>query len=414
MAYYVRLVWGMARGYPDNPVVGAPHWLGLHFEPVLFIPALLSRAGLPVAELLLVLQAALSSLALIPMWRLARRRLLPALGAGGSRRGELLALAAASIIYLVPAVSRCLDYDVHPSTMALLPLCAWIDAVDGGAQQPARVAFSRFWLVLALCFREDIGLQVAAAASAFALRPTAGDEAARRAQRREMVIQGLFGLGWFLAYALLLQPRFLPDPSSGSFGAHFERWGGGHGGVGGVLAAALSQPGALLSHLLADGRPLYLPALLSVVGFVALASPHWLLGMLPILGINMLSDFPGVRRVESHYATAMMPFLSAAAVLGAARLARLLGARPAWLRAAPLSLSLTCAAFAFWTRGAAPGAPDFTLTAYRDDGFARASREQVAALAGAPRVVAEPRLLAHLAERPEPLLDPALRRYWKR
>ena len=32
----------------------------------------------------------------------------------------------------------------------------------------------------------------------------------------------------------------------------------------------------------------------------------------------------------------------------------------------------------------------------------------------APQVVAEVRLLAHVAERPEPLLDPAQRMYWKK
>ena len=393
MAFYVRLVWGMGHGRPDNPIVDAPHWLGLHLEPALFVPAALGRMGVPIAEMLLILQVFGAALALFPLYSLARRRLAPVCGEGA-------ALAAALTIYLLPTVSRGIDYDFHPVTIAIAPIAAWINEVDAGRWRRAWA-----WFLVALLFREDIGLQVAAAALAFVAFPTESG-----ALRRVLGAQAAVGLCWFFGYALLVQPHFLPEPGASSFGAHFERFGGGAGGVSGVLAAALAHPVELLKYLASGDRLMYVPALLSTVGMVALAEPRWLAGILPIVGINLLSDFAGVRGVQSHYATAMAPFLVAAAILGAARIGARLSGRN---RTVPVFALVAAATLWFWFRGAAPGAPDFTLAAYRDDDFAREARVRAAQLAGEPRVVAEVRLLAHLAERPEPLLDPSQRLYWK-
>jgi hypothetical protein len=226
------------------------------------------------------------------------------------------------------------------------------------------------------------------------------------------------GALWFGVYALAIQPRYLADPAGGSFGAHFERFGGGHGGVAGVLAAALSDPLALVRYLVSGDRPGYLPALLLTVGGVALAAPRWLAGALPVAAINLMSDFPGVRLVQSHYATAMAPFLVSAAIAGCARLTGLLQAHRPRYRLAPTAVLVLAASAAFWTRGAAPGAADFSLAAYRADDFTRTARARVAAVNGdgasQPRIIAEVRVLAHLAERPEPIIDPSQRRYWKK
>ena len=401
MAYYVRLVWGMAHGRPDNPVVDAPHWLGLHLEPILFVPAALSRLGLPVAELLLVLQAAVAALALPPIHALCRRRIAPLLG-------ETVALLVALSIYLLPAVSRCVDYDFHPSTLLIAPLCAWIDAVDQG-----RWGRAWAWMAVSLCFREDVGLQLLCAASAAAAWGTFHD---RSQARRHLLGQAGLSALWFAVYALLVQPRYLPDPAGGSFGAHFARFGGGQGGVAGVVRAALADPAALGRYLVSGDRPGYPLALLFTVGGVALAAPRWLAGALPLVLINLASDFPGVRLVQSHYATAMAPFLAVAAVAGVERLTRVADLHRPALRRLPAALLLLSAGSAFALRGASPLAPDFTFAAYRDDDDSRAARALVARAnsdPAAPRVVAEARVLAHLAERPEPILDPAQRYYWK-
>src|SRR5207244_1223747 len=58
--------------------------------------------------------------------------------------------------------------------------------------------------------------------------------------------------------------------------------------------------------------------------------PAFLVGALPVVAINLLSDFPRVRTIEAHYTTAMVPFLLASAIQGAGAAQRLLhrGALP--------------------------------------------------------------------------------------
>ena len=84
------------------------------------------------------------------------------------------------------------------------------------------------------------------------------------------------------------------------------------------------------------------------------------------------------------------------------------------LRNAPIAILLFASFGWWWLRGAAPGSAEFTLSAYRADAYTRSARAQAQALKGQDRVVCDYRLLAHLAERPEPLLDPSQRLYWKK
>jgi uncharacterized membrane protein len=184
--------------------------------------------------MLLAAQALGTAAVIFPAARLARRRLSPLVGDG-------VAFAAALSVYLIPTVTRCVDYDFHPSTMAITPLFWFIDALDEGDWKRAWT-----WFFAALAFREDVGLQGAAVALTF-----------------------------------LVLPR--------------ER-----GDVGGVLGHAFADPGALARYLVSGDRKLYLVWLLATVAFLPLASPRWLFGALPLVAINLLSDVPGVRAVQAH------------------------------------------------------------------------------------------------------------------
>jgi uncharacterized membrane protein len=292
MAYYVRLVWGLGHGHFDNPVVGAHNVLGLHLEPILVPLALLGRLA-PVPLLLLVVQALGTAAAIFPAHALARRHL-----------GPLAAAAAALTIYLMPTVSRCVDYDFHPSTIAVWPLLAVAEAVDARAFGRAAA-----WGAFALACREDVGLQLACLAAPFLFMPN---------HRRPAAALVAVGLAWFFGYAFLLQPRWLPP--NGSFVAHFAPFGGGAGGVLGVLSRALAEPRELARYLVGADRLSYLPLLLLPVAFLPLAAPGLLLGAAPIVAINLLSNFPNVRSLQAHYATTTAPFIVAAAIVGAGRL----------------------------------------------------------------------------------------------
>lgn len=375
MAYYVRLVWGIAHGHWDNPVVGAPNLFGLHLEPVLLPFAALARLGLPIAETLLVVQALATAAAIFPAARLARRHLAPGVGEGW-------AFAAALTILLLPTVSRCVDHDFHPSTMAVWPLLAFVDALDEGR---GRAAWA--WFFAALACREDVGLQGAAAALTLVAWPR------RPGERRRGALLAAAGVAWFAIYAFAIQPRFLEG--NRSYDAHFGPLGGGAGGVPGVLRAVLADPAGLLRHLASEDRPAYPLVLLAQVALMPLLAPRWVAGALPIVAINLLSAFPRVRTVQAHYVTAAAPFLAAAAICGAGRLA---AALPRWRALAPGALA-AAAAVAYLLRGASPLSPEWRWASYRKDERARRAAALVAAIPRDASVAAPHELLAHLAER---------------
>src|SRR5262245_1404167 len=274
MAYYIRIIWGLKEGEWDVPVVGAPHFLGLHLEPGLLVVAGLARMHIPIAPMLLALQAIAAGAAIFPAARLARRRLSPLVG-------DSWAFLAALSIYLVPTVTRCLDYDFHPTTVAILPLMGFIDAVDEGEWRKGWI-----WFAIALSLREDIGLQGAAVALTLLVFPQ------RPGDRLQALFLTIVGLGWFFGYVLYVQPRFLPPV--GSYDLHFARFAGEGAGAAGVLRAAAHDPAALGRHLASEGRPLYLLWLLLPVACLPLVAPRWLAGALPLVAINLLSDVPGV------------------------------------------------------------------------------------------------------------------------
>lgn len=379
MAYYVRLVWGIAHGTFDNPVVGAPNLLGLHLEPILVPFALLSRIGIPIAEMLLVAQALAAALAIFPALSLSRRHLAPVVG-------EIWASMAALTILLLPTVSRCVDYDVHPSTMAVWPLMAFVDALDRGRFRAAWI-----WFVLALSCREDVGLQAACAALTLVIAPR------RPGERRPALLLAGVGATWFATYVFVIQPRFLAG--NGSYAAHFARLplalGDAGGGGPALFAAALADPAALARGLASGDRPLYPVLLLAQVAFLPLLAPRWLAGAVPIVAINLLSSFPRVRALQAHYLTAAAPFIAGAAICGAARLARLL---PRFRTLAPACLA-GAATVAFALRGASPLSPEWRWHNYTDDEASRKARAFARRVPEEASVAAPYEVLAHLAAR---------------
>lgn len=362
MAYYARLVWGLGHGDPSQPVIDAPHALGLHFEPILLPLAGLCRLGLPATPLLLCAQALAGAAAVFPACALARRH-LPA-----------HALPVALCVFLVPAFGRNLDFDFHPNTVAVWPLLAFANALDAGRTRAAAL-----WFALALTCREDVGLQGAAAAL---LWPGLG-----RGARLGFALAGVL---WFGAYAGLVQPAFAHGHPRSSLAQHFGMLGVPvDAGLPALAAGVLAHPAALLRHLATLDRLVYLPALLATAAFLPLRAPRLLGGALPIAGVNLLSGFEGVRDLDSHYLTAATPFLFAAAVVGA-------GTLPEPPRAARRLVGVFALAFLLcarpwpWTR----------LRGLFPDADTEAARAAAAQIPPDAPLVAPSEILAHLAERP--------------
>lgn len=401
MSYYLRLLFGLATGNYDLPLVQCRHFLGLHLEPVMLVFALLRRLGLPGAPLLLITQAVAVSLLAWPAYRMARRHLGSPLPA--------LATALATLAY--PTVTVATLHDFHPVTLALAPLLAALDALDEGHLWRG-LGFG----LLALACREDIGVQLALVYGTYALWPSEGlkhkyANLYKDKLRNLLLITSALHLLYFVIYILLIQKSYAPQ--FGSYNLHFAALPSGVAAGSGreLLLALLRRPWIVLPLFLGADRMLYLWQLLWPVALLPLLAPRVLAGALPILAINFLSGFPKVRSIESHYTTALVPFVIAAAILGAGRARAFLAARgrirgvAAGLAAAMLVGTLV----SHGLHGGSPLAlrsPRFHSEHFSDGPEAQELRRRIAAVPPEASVAARPGPLAHLAERPRATSPP--------
>ena len=239
-----------------------------------------------------------------------------------------------------------------------------------------------------------------------------------------MVGLALLLVAYFLTYIVWVQPRYLPR--FGSYGLHFagltgDKGDGGHAVGSGrdMLLVLLRHPLAALRLLLGWERLGYVLRLLWPVGLLALLAPRALAGALPILLINFLSSFPRVRTIESHYTTAMVPFIVGAALIGGGRLRLYLtrqrallqglaGARTDLGRALALVLcGLALGAHIF--HGGSPlalASSRFAWSMFRDPPDAAALRAAIAWVPPGASVAARPGPLAHLCQRPRVISPP--------
>ncbi len=339
IAFYTRVVWGMAHGDRVNPILNA-HDLGLHLMPIMWIFVPLAYL-LPIPDTLLVAQSlALGAVAPL-LFRLGRRITgRPCLGVG-------LAVAWA----LHPAALQIGCREFHPGTLALPFLVAAFDALHA-----RRLRAGGALLFVACLTREDVSLVAAGAGGALCLtrglRWAGGGLAAA-------------GVAWFLGYALLIQPAYLP--ASGAIEAHFSD--GGHT-VGQVLSHLISHPSRLAERLFSVSDITYMLTLLLILAGLPLLGARWLLAALPPLMINLLSSFRGILSLSSHYVTLVLPPLFMAAAVGMGRITeRYPGRRPRYAMVG-LLLATSLAAHVLW--GASPLGRGWSAAPYtmdRDEGI---------------------------------------------
>lgn len=422
LSYYIRLIWGMGAGHYDLPLVRAQNILGLHAEPILLPFALLSALHVPLAWLLLWVQAGSVALLAWPASRMSARRLAPLFLSptcdpiqAAQRAGFLGALLA----LLFPTVTVATLHDFHPVTLALAPLMAVLDALDDATMhpQPQRALQRAAWFaLLALACREDIALQLAFLLIGYLLPGPGQLRALLHAPRAKWLSLAIL-IGLFLycfGYLLWLQPRFVPK--IGSYGLHFG-WlrfpdGAAVHSARDLLRFMTHHPVQFLTALASLERLTYLGLLLWPVAALPLFAPRPLCGLLPILGINLLSGFPRVLRLESHYTTAMVPFLLAAALLGTQRLHAWLTRRAPSAAGIPLiALLLLATATAHLFHGASPlsflaDRARFSPALFRPGPHHPTTVAWLATLPPTTSVAAPPGILAHVADRPRALCPP--------
>ena len=293
----VQAVWSTAHGHPLQ-ITGLRgdqiSRLGAHFDPILaaFAPLWLVW---PSPDVLLVAQALAVSLGALPVYRLARKHL------GSDRAG--LGFALAYLIY--PPTQWLTLNEFHPVALACPLLLYAIWYLDEGRLLPFAACAA-----LAATTKEEIALVVAGLGVWYAFAH------GRRLAGAVVVVAGV-------AVALVAIELVIPHFNRAGTSSFFTRYSQVGSTPGGIVHTALTDPWKIVTTAL-TGRGLgYLARLVLPLALVVLLAPLALIAALPELAVNLLSAASTQTSIRFHYTAGLIPVLMAAAVFGAARLARL-------------------------------------------------------------------------------------------
>ncbi len=254
---------------PDFPI------LGDHFSPVLALIAPIYKL-FPTAVTLLVAQAALLAVAVVPIARTAQRLL-----------GRNTALVIAAGYGLSWGIAATVGFDFHEVAFAV-PLMAF----SACALVERRLMAAVLWALPLLLVKEDLGLTVT----------MVGLLVWHYGDRVLGVVTALVGLAGCALVVLVVLPANNPD---GSFSYWKNLKGGGE--------SSSSGPGDLAERVsfgLVNPEPkaILLVMLLAPTAFVALRSPLLLLA-LPTMAWRLLSAKWEYHELDFHYSAVLMPIV---------------------------------------------------------------------------------------------------------
>lgn len=288
---------------PIVPLKGPEfHILGDHFHPILMLLAPL-WALFPTPETLLITQAFLVALSIIPVWLFTRSRV------------GLWPTIAITVAYSVSwPIQGLIDFDFHEVAFAI-PFLAWAIYLYGR---------NRFGLALIcasglLLVREDMFVIVLAFCFLLALK-------------RKYLLAGIGGgiaLAGYVVAMIIVIPAFSPSGgylywSLGSFGDSPSE----------ALLSMLSDPARMLATLVTPSeKVITLLLIFAPVAFLSLFSPYVFLAA-PLILQRFLSDREVYWGTEFHYSAILAPIIFMAGVDGFSRIRSHLS--PHWSSHVPL------------------------------------------------------------------------------
>jgi uncharacterized membrane protein len=289
----VQAVWSTTQGRPleiTNASGEQLSRLSSHVDPIL---ALLAPAWMvaPTPLTLAFLQIAACALGALPVFWLGRRHL----------ESEALAATLALAYLAYPWLAWVALDAMHPVTLAIPFLLFAVWALDCD-----RLALFALFALLTCLTGELMGVTVAAFGLWYALA---------RGRRRAGLAIGAAGLAWTFVSLYVIVPRF-----SGGESVFYGAYDAIGGSPQGVLRTAFTNPGTILGELLTEDSLRYVFELAVPLAGLFLLAPGLAAVALPQLLANVLSDLPTTSDPYWHYASALVPILVAATVLGIARL----------------------------------------------------------------------------------------------
>ena len=357
--------------------------LGDHFQPIVGLIAPIFLL-VPSAATLLVVQALLIAVSVVPVSRAAASRL-------GTRAGRMIGAAYG----LSWGLQQMIDFDFHEIAFAVPLLACSLSALLRG-----KVRAAALWALPLVFVKEDQGFTVAAIGiliAVMSLTRAGKDGPAVRAAFRWGALLTVWGLAWsFLAITVII-PHF-------NTLHQYPYWADG-----GVLSPGGSHPSApsVLAQLGHSSIPKLRTTLLILlpVAFLALGSPIALVAV-PGLALRFVSTNSTYWGAGYHYNATVMPivFIAAIGTLGRIRAHRARRERepqrfpwpePAVTRAVP-ALMLAIAAVTAWPF---PLSGLWQAQTYRISAHVRGEDAALARVPAGTTVEATLTLLAPLAAR---------------
>lgn len=362
LGIFDQVVWHLSRFEPPaSSVRGFTNFLGDHFFPVIALFAPLYWVA-PRPEMLIVAQAALFALSIVPVFLFARRR-LPC--------GPAILLAIAYGCFW--GLQRAAAFDVHETAFAPLAIGAAILAMD-------RRRWRAFWLIAAfmVLIKEDL-IPLLGGVGIYLLF--------QGERRRGATLIGASAVAFALVIGLIV-PAF---NDTGTYG-----YGSAYGDL-------LSRPWMIPVTLVTPFTKVE-TAMLWFLPFacVSLASPLALL-VVPLALTRFLSMSPNHWGTVFHYSAPLAPILAMSAADGLARIARRLRTRQPDLVVNRIVIGVAAASVVLSALipGRQPLWRVFAPGHYRSTDIDVTGREVVAMVPREASVVAQAAVVPHLSTRPQ-------------
>jgi len=325
--------------------------LGDHFSPIIALVAPFYRI-FPDPRTLLVAQAVAVGFSVVPIARLAIRRL--GLGSG---------LAVAVAYGLSFGIAAAIYVDFHEVAFAAVLL-----ALAGEAYVDRRWGRVALWAGLLLLVKEDLGLTVVAVGAAVAV------SGARK-------IGLLLAVGGLLGFALVLLV-LIPAANPDGVYDYVDVLGGGSGGAGPVATLVTQWDTKVMTVLVTLG----------VTGFLALRSP-WVLVVGPTLAWRFVGDNAYYWDTDFHYSLVLMPVVFVAMVDAMARVREERG----WVGRYAVHAPAVAVAVALALLPQYPLAGLVQPGTYAESPRGRSAEDVIAALPAGASVETDIGLITHLA-----------------
>jgi uncharacterized membrane protein len=292
LAAYTQGAWLIREGHePIITVTDDAHLLAQQAA-FAFYPMVGFTYVLPIIPALLVLQAGALALAVVPLWRIARRLADLRVGAAGTL----------VFVYAFYPVMHNLNLDgFHPEVVAVPGLLA---AFYFGTSR-RWWGFALFACVTVLA-RADLGLAIAGLGALLFFQGL----------RRAGTITTIAGVGWTVLAAVVLQPAF----GDGTFPhlAEFAEFGDSPASVAWGMVV---HPLDVLGRLFSEENFNLAVTLLAPVVFLPVLAPRYLLPVLPLQFLYLVADAP-TEAVFGQQTVAITAFIFIATAFALSRIGR--------------------------------------------------------------------------------------------